>query len=285
LAGLTLVALAAIGCGSKAEKQTYDPVSVGMMSSDAPFYDDGKTQMFVAKRPVSLPITQPTDAQRATLMTPVPPYDRTPWITKNDVRVQVSWTLSNLDADLDRPPEERHHNVEILLDPWNEFARYVPAVNVGEENVLPDLSGIDLLIRVEALQRRTGTFTFDDMDEVATDLATAENILVQNPPMPGPAMPGGPNINGMINHAFDIHNRSGDPDPLIGAYVPSTVAGLVGFDIGLRQYEKGTVALEILVEVQDAAGNRVVSDATLRVDGSMWIEPDATLTAPMGAVR
>ena len=277
LMGLAMVAMVAVGCGSKSEKQTYDPVSVGMMNSDAPFYDDGETQMFVAKRPVSLPILTPTEAQRATLTTPVAPYERTPWITKNDVKVQVSWTLSNLDGD--------HHNVEILLDPWNEFARYVPAVNVGEENVLPDLSGIDLLLRVEGLQRRTGTFTFDDMDEVATDLATAENILAQNPPMPGPAMPGGPNINGMINHAFDIHNRSGDPDPLIGAYVPSTVAGLVGFDIGLRQYEKGTVALEILVEVQDAAGNRVVSDATLRVDGSMWIEPDATLTAPMGAVR
>jgi hypothetical protein len=63
------------------------------------------------------------------------------------------------------------------------------------------------------------------------------------------------------------------------------VAGLVGFDIGLRQYEKGTVALEILVEVHDAAGNRIVTDASLRIDGSMWIEPDATLTAPMGAVR
>ncbi len=248
-----------------------------MMNSDAPFYDDGKTQMFVAKRPVSLPILSPTDAQRATLTAPVAPYERTPWITKNDVKVQVSWTLSNLDGD--------YHNVEILLDPWNEFARYVPAVNVGEENVIPDLSGIDLLIRVEGLQRRSGTFTFDDMDEVATDLATVENILAQNPPMPGPAMPGGPNVNGMINHAFDIHNRSSDPDPLIGAYVPPTVAGLVGFDIGLRQYDKGTVALEVLVEVQDSTGNRVVADGTLRIDGSMWIEPDATLTAPMGAVR
>jgi hypothetical protein len=279
------VGVAAIGavvlvsaCGSKNDQKSYDPVALGAMSTDTPFYDDGKTQIFQVKRPVSLPIVQPTDAERAALAAAVAPYDRTPWITKHDVRVQVSWTLSNLDTG--------YHNVEILLDPWNEFARYVPAINVGEETVQPDLSGIDLLVRVEGLERKTGVFTFDDMDEVATDLATVENILMLNPPMMGPPMPGtGPNINGMINHAFDLHNRSSDPDPLIGSYVPPVVAGLVGFDIGLRQYDKGTVAIELLVEVDDAAGNRVISDAFLKTDGTMWIEPDANVSAPMGAVR
>ncbi len=273
-----LAAMAAVGCGSKADNKTYDPVALGMVSTDSPFYDDGDTQLFEVKRPVSLPVMMPTDAQRATLMTPVAPYDRTPWITKNDVRVQVSWTLSNLDSE--------YHNVEILVDPWNEFARYVPAINVGEEEVTPDLSGIDLLIRVDGLERKTGVFTFDDMDELATDLATVQNILAQNPTMPDPAMPGmGPSVNAMINHTFDIHNRSGDPDPLVGRYVPPTIAGLVGFDLGLRQYNKGTVAIEILVEVFDAAGNRIITDASLRTDGSMWLTPDATVTAPMGNVR
>jgi hypothetical protein len=273
-----LGALVAVGCGSKAENKSYDPVALGMVSTDTPFYDDGDTQLFEVKRPVSLPIMSPTEAQRASLMNPVPPYERTPWITKNDVRVQISWTLSNLDKEA--------HNVEILIDPWNEFARYVPAINVGEEEVQPDLSGIDLLLRVEGLQRRTGVFTFDDMEELATDLATVQNILVQNPTMMGPPMPGmGPNVNGMINHTFDIHNRSGDPDPLIGSYIPPTVAGLVGFDLGLRGFNAATLAIEILVEVIDAAGNRVLSDATLRVDGTMYITPDADVSAPMGDVR
>jgi hypothetical protein len=274
-----LSALGGMGCGSKGDNKSYDPVSLGMVSSDTPLYDDGQTKIFESKRPISLPIIAPTDAQKATLMTPVAPYDRTPWITKSDVHVQVSWTLSNLDTDA--------HNVEILIDPWNEFARYVPAINVGEEEVQPDLSGIDLLVRVDGLSRKAGVFTFDDMDELATDLATVENILLQNPPMMGPPMPGmdGPNINGMINHTFDLHNRSSDPDPLIGRYIPQTIAGLVGFDLGLRQYDQGTVAIEILVEVVDAAGNRVIQDATLRIDGSMWITPDQTVTAPMGNVR
>jgi hypothetical protein len=273
-----LGALLAVGCGSKAENKTYDPVALGMVSSDTPFYDDGDTQLFEVKRPVSLPIISPTDAQRASLMNPLPPYERTPWVSKNDVKVQISWTVSNLDKD--------YHNVEILIDPWNEFARYVPAINVGDEEVLPDLSGIDLLIRVDGLQRKSGTFTFDDMEELATDLATVENILAQNPPMMGPPMPGmGPSVNGMINHTFDIHNRSGDPDPLIGGYIPSTIAGLVGFDLGLRGYNSATLAIEIVVEMIDAAGNRVISDATLLTDGTMWITPDKTISAPMGAVR
>src|SRR4029077_5917631 len=103
--------------------------------------------------------------------------------------------------------EKDGQNVEILIDPWNEFGRYVPGVNVGEEETVPNLSGIDLLIHVDGMQRRTGTFTFDDMDEVAIDLATVENILVQNPPEP--AMPGvpaasdnGPNANGLVNPTF-----------------------------------------------------------------------------------
>ena len=272
------VALSAVGCASKSEDKAYDPVALGMLDTDAPFYDDGETQIYAVKRPVSLPILTPTDNQRATLVTPVPPYERTPWITKSDVKVQVTWTLSNLDRD--------PHNVEILLDPWNEFARYVPAVNVGDEEVVPDLSGIDLLLRVDGLQRRTGTFTFDDMAELATDLATVQNIIVSNPQVAGPPMPGmGPGVNGMINHAFDLHNRSSDPDPLIGAYVPATVAGLVGFDLGLRSYGQGTVAIEIMVEVVDATGNRVIADQPLRIDGTMWMTPDAELSAPMGDVR
>jgi len=273
-----LFAALVVGCGSNADKQMYDPVALGIASTDAPFYDDGETQLYQVKRPLSLPILSPTDEQRASLDSPLPPYERTPWVTNKDIRVQVSWTLSNLD--------DKYHNVEILLDPWNEFARYAPAVNVGDNEVVPDLSGIDLLIRVEGLQRKTGIFTFDDMNEVATDLATVQNILVANPPSTAPPMPGASDgVNGMINHTFDIHNRSNDSDPLISRYIPSTIAGLVGFDLGLRQYDQGTVAIEILVEIEDVAGNRVIADAPLKIDGTMWITPDATVTAPMGALR
>jgi len=266
VAWLGAFAMAATACSSKSEKQTYDPVALGMASSDSAFYDDGQTTLYQVTRPISLPILTPTEAQRATLGGPLAPYTHTPWITKNDVKVQISWTVSNLDS--------ASHNVEILLDPWNEFARYLPTLNVSEDNATPDLSGIDILLRVEGLQRKTGTFTFDDMDEVATDLATVQNILVQN-------AGAGTGPSGLINHAFDIHNRSADNDPLIQRFVPATVAGLVGFDLGLRLYDKGTVAIEIVVEMVDVGGNRVIADSSLRIDGSMWLTPETTVSAPM----
>ena len=70
----------------------------------------------------------------------------------------------------------------------------------------------------------------------------------------------GGGVNGMINHAFEIHNRSNDNDKLVKGYIPPTVAGLVGFDLGLRTYDKGNVAIEIVVEVVDVPGNRVNVD-------------------------
>jgi hypothetical protein len=114
---------------------------------------------------------------------------------------------------------------------------------------------------------------------VATDLATVENIIGATA---GTMTEG---VNGLVNHAFEIHNRSGDNDRLIKAYFPTTIAGLVGFDIGLRAFEQSNVAIEIIVEITDFAGNRVSTEAPLNLDGAMWITPAATLTAPMGDVR
>jgi hypothetical protein len=264
-----------------------------MVSTDAPFYSDGQTTIYQVKRPVSFPIIPPTDEEKKSLrQVAVAPWNRTPWITKNDVKVQVTWTVSNLDKD--------GHNIEILLDPWSEFARYVPGVNVGEEETIPDLSGIDLLTRVEGFERKTGTFTFDDMDEVATDLATTQNILkLMPPPAAAPAAPTDPQaqtpdatnmdmtegVNGMINHAFEIHNRSSDNDKLIARFIPPTIAGLIGFDIGLRAYDKANMAIEIVAELVDVPGNRISTDEKLKLDGTMWMKPDANVTAPAGKVR
>jgi hypothetical protein len=268
-----LAASGAVGCGVESDQQTYDPVPLGMTANDAPFYDDGESTIYQVKRPISIPILPPSELDRMALGTPLPPYARTPWITIEDVRVQVTWTISNLD--------KAARNVEILLDPWNEFARYVPGFTVGEDETVPDLSGIDLLMRVEGMSRKKGVFTFDDMDEVATDLATVQNIIGANAD-PATAEEG---VNGLVNHAFEIHNRSNDNDLLVKRYIPKTIAGLVGFDIGLRTFEAGNVAIEIIVEVVDHVGNRVSTEQPLKLDGSMWVTPDADLTAPIGDVR
>ena len=57
---LSLLAAASTeGCSAKGDKQTYDPVALGMMSTDTPFYDDGETEIFQVKRAISLPVRMP----------------------------------------------------------------------------------------------------------------------------------------------------------------------------------------------------------------------------------
>src|SRR5258706_12053640 len=62
--GVAVLALVAMGCGSKTDQSTYDPIALGMLSNGPAFYDDGEMQIFEVRRPVSLPIVTPTDAQR-----------------------------------------------------------------------------------------------------------------------------------------------------------------------------------------------------------------------------
>ena len=116
---------------------------------------------------------------------PVAPFPSKPWVTADDVEVQVTWTVSNLDPD--------PHTIEILIDPWNEFGRYVPGVSLIDANngeFLPNLSGIDELMIIPGTKsgdasRIHGTFTFQDLKEVAVDFATVYNIL-QNAQAPAP---------------------------------------------------------------------------------------------------
>ena len=52
---------------------------------------------------------------------------------------------------------------------------------------------------------------------------------------------------------------STDGDPLITRYIPKVIAGLTGFDLGLRTSgEQANVAVEIVVDITDLNGNRVI---------------------------
>ena len=283
---LTAVALGGVlfaaGCSSKTEDRNLDPQDVGMTSSVAPIFDDGETQLFEVKRGFQFPILKPDQASQAALnKEKVEPYGRMPWITADDVKVQVTWTLSNLD--------DQEHAVEVLIDPWNEFGRYYPGMQLAdaeEQTFEPNLSGIDQYFVLEGTSagdasRRHGTFTFDDLHEMAVDFATVQNLIL-NPPT---SLPGGfeSKDNDMddplpvyANHAFNVQNHSWD-DPLSAPYIPSVIAGLTGIDFGFRTADTvtcpagvtgmtvggmdnrcaDTVALEISVEIVDTGKDRV----------------------------
>ncbi|MGE0323271.1 MAG: hypothetical protein AB7K71_03290 [Polyangiaceae bacterium] len=254
--GLVLLSgLALGGCGNEEETRTLNPEQVGMTPDIAPVFDDGETQLYEVKLPVRLPVRKSTQTERQSgRQNRIDPYDRYPSVTTDDYEVQVTWVISNLD--------DQTHTIELLLDPWNEFGRYWPGLQVVDAEdgeVAPNLSGIDFYRELKPssageASRLRGTFTFDDMTEVTTDLAAVMNIILLVPPPPpdedsamGPAT--------FANHAFHMGNRTSNT-PLTDRYVPPVIAGLTGFDIGFRTTEPSNIALEFVVEIKEKDRDR-----------------------------
>lgn len=242
-------------CASDSEQQSA-PIVLGMTDTMAPAVDDGETQIFLVQTPVNLPVRRPTDDERKALGKQ-DPYPRQPFFLASDARISVKFTLSNLDP-------VNAHTVELLLDPWNEFVRYTPGNQVSDEMTIPNLSGIDRYFVLQPLQRLEGIITPDDMNELAIDLATVEN-LAKTPADPMSDF-GGPIL---FNRAFNVQNRSNRPDPLISQYIPPVIAGLTGFDLGLRTNQAAKIAVEISLDVTDLNGKRIIT-------------PDNTTDKPIG---
>jgi hypothetical protein len=269
--GVLVVLGALVGaCAGEDEKEVLPPVVLGMLETTAPTYDDGQQQIFQVGREVRLPYRQPNDDERP--RGEQDPYSRPPFHVVSDTRVTVRYTLSNL--------EDRERTVELLIDPWNEFVRYVPGVaTVGEDEILPNFSGIDRYVILPPKGRVEGIITPDDMVELATDLTVAM-ALERRPPEATGAF-GGP---ALYNRTFNIQNRSSEPDPVLQDWMPRTranVAAVVGFDLGLRTATPAKIAVELVIDVEDLDGERVVMDGD---DENRQVgRPGRVLTPPAGA--
>lgn len=251
-----LLGLGSTGCGDRAREESLPLLQVGMTKDVPPIYDDGDLRIYEVKKGIAFPILAPSNqARRALNESPVQPYGRHPWVTTDEIDVQVSWTISNLD--------DEEHIVELLVDPWNEFGRYYPGLQLTDadnQEFMPNFSGIDKRYIVAGkgsgdASRVRGTYAFSDLREVATDLATVMGIIADPPVVEGGSEEEDPRVT-YANHAFHWQNRSYD-DPLVSAWVPSTVAGLTGLDIGFRTSEPATVAIEVAIELVDKNGDRV----------------------------
>lgn len=257
-------------CTGDSEKEVLPPVVLGMQETTAPAYDDGQEQLFQVSREVRLPYRRPTDAERP--KGDLDPYPRPPFHVVTDSRVTIRFTLSNLDAN--------KHTVELLFDPWNEFVRYVPGVtpgrNPGEQ--IPNFSGIQRSYILEPMSRIEGILTPDDMVELATDLTTAMALAKRPPDAAGDF--GGA---ALYNRAFNVQNRSSEPDILLQPYLPgakSTVASVIGFDVGLRTREQAKIAVELVIDIEDLNGERVVMDGE---EGNKVGRPGTALSPPAAA--
>lgn len=268
LFGLALSLALPIGCADKGETQVIPPVVLGMLETASPTYNDGQVQMYEAYLPVELPLRRPADDERPT--GPSDPYPRPPFHVASDTRVTARFTISNL--------EDKQHMVELLVNPWNEFVRYEPGIVVSDEMTTPNFSGIDRFFVIPPLGRIEGIITPDDFVELGTDLGTA--MKLQKTPPAGDGQFGGP---ALYNRAFNIQNRSSELDPVLLPFIPGVVANIVGFDLGLRSYEPAKVAIEVVLDVEDVNGQRVIAegdDSTRRVG-----RPGTALTPPAAVMR
>ena len=255
LIGLVVIAgsrASLAGCANEGDTQVIPPVVLGMTETIAPVYDDGQMQIYESYLPVPLPLRRPTDEERP--KGAADPYPRPPFHLASDTRITARFTLSNLD--------DKQHTVEMLIDPWNEFVRYSPGIVVSNEAATPNFSGIDCFFILPPLGRIEGILTPDDIVELATDLGTAMKLAKQPPAadsdFAGPAL---------FNRAFNVQNRSSQPDPLLAPFIPQVIAGIVGFDLGLRTSEPAKIAIEVVLDVEDHNGDRVIpaGDDTRRV--------------------
>jgi hypothetical protein len=255
-------------CAGGDEERVIPPVVVGMTPNVAPFYDDGETQLYMVQNQVRLPVRRSTDEERAALPRGIAPYGRQPFLLDSDLRLEIRFTLSNLD--------DEQRIVELLVDPWNEFVRYRPGVQAGDEEAIPNFSGFQRFFVIPPKSRIEGVITPDDMRELAIDLATAQQIM--SAPPPANAIDEDPRT-GLINRAFNLQNRSNQEDLLVKPHIPAVIAGLTGFDIGLRASQPGNVALESIIDVKDLNGERLVElssgDPEIGVPGRVLTPPGA----------
>jgi hypothetical protein len=232
---LFVTALGVAACeGSTNATGVIPPVVVGMSSTAAPYYSSAELTIYWEQTPVSLPVKAGTGKEAT-----VSPYPSSPYLLATDYQLQVDFTVTNLD--------NAAHNVWITMNPWNQFVRYYPGITiVSNDETEPNLPGMERPFVLQPMSRVQGTFTTDDMNDLATKLDIAMAIMAKPLGMNAPYSQAE-----LLNHDFNVQYRTNDGDPLMAPYIPSIIAGMTGFDLGIQSYEQMNVALEVNIQLTD----------------------------------
>jgi hypothetical protein len=268
--------VAAFGCSRLGGDQVMLPVVVGMTDTTPPIVDDGETQIYEVHMPVQFPLRAPraNEMNRLVANTSYPAtYGPGLWLEAHDFQIEIRYTISNL--------SDKKQNVELLIDPWNEFVKYLPGLTVTEDETIPDRAGHDRTWVIQPKEKRQGTITNDDTLEMATDLGTV--WIIQSTVAPPAMGMMGASLNALFNNTFDLQNRSSHPElnPLIAKYIPKIVPGLTGVDIGFRMNSAANVALEVIVDIVDLKMDRVIAPGEDKPGGKVSLPlPAGVLTPP-----
>lgn len=194
--------------------------------------------IFIVETRALLPIKVPTSSEMSSLRSGVSryqglPFQRLPWVGREDLALQLDFTLSNLDA--------RPRDIDVIVNGINEFHEYVPGViEVEDEEPIALHSQWERRYRVPANGRIAVTVREEELDEVAVDLATVVN--------------GAPNSDQVVY----FENKSSS-DPRSMKYIPAVIPGLAGLRLGLRNNAAVPMLLEATIRVRDA-GDKLADD-------------------------
>jgi hypothetical protein len=187
---------------------------------------DEEAALFIVETRAELPVRAPTAAERSALARASVPFPRLPWVARDDIAIQVDFTLTNLDAE--------PHNIDVILNGANEFHEYVPRVLMDDEQAIPLHSQWERRYDLGARQRLAATVREEELDEIAVDLATVVN--------------GAPNSDEIVY--FENNSAS---DQRSKPFIPKVIPGLIALRFGLRATEAVNVLLEVSVRVRDEA--------------------------------
>lgn len=234
--GFTLCALLA-GCGDERRYIGDDGIYQLALAEDTmPYLEGEEDALYIVETRIPLPVRRPPettleDLRAAAMNYEGLPFPRMPLVERDDLAIQVDFTLSNLD---DAP-----HQVAVIMNGFNEFDEYMPGATIVDDELIVDFSQWEKLIELGPRERITRTIREEDFDEAAVDLATVVN--------------GAPNPQQVVffenKSATDERNRQ---------YIPAVIPGLLGFRIGLRATQAARIVLEASVRVRD--GEKLLAD-------------------------
>jgi hypothetical protein len=254
-----LAAMALVGCNLQQSYVTPDGqmvVQLAMPANTPPLAMSRESVLYSVEEDVYLPILPPTDAQMTTLegMQPAP-FARMPWAQRGDYEIELSLVITNVDT--------MRVATTATINGINEFNRYLPGFSINDNAIVPDFSQWERTWSLMPGERRTITVREEELDEVATDLASAVNAGVMVGDMT--------TCSDIANELVYFMNQSSiDHRSLM--CVPSVVPGLVGFVIGLRaEGAPGSpapaVAIEASVRLRDIHSRLALTGMQWDVEG------------------
>ncbi|MCA9606233.1 MAG: hypothetical protein KC619_11590 [Myxococcales bacterium] len=253
-----LAATLVLATGCLTEQRYMDPEGGGpwviaMQPDTPPFFESDDGNVYIVEQRVPFEFRLPTAEEEAALGDVAGidiPYATRPYVERDDIEVQVDWTLSNV--------SENRVTTSVVLNGFNEFHEYNPGVQVVDNEVIADFSGWERTIVLNPGERRTGTIREEEMDEVAVDLATVVNGVTN------------------ANQIVYFENQSAN-DRRSMMFIPDVVPALTGIRMGLRITTEGEpvpVVLEFTVRIRD---NRQI---LVQGNDEVWPLPAPTLFGP-----